>query len=298
VDFDGDGFPDILSGSCSGAVFIFRGQGAGKFGPREQLKDQDGSALRVGTASTVFAADWRGTGNLDLLVGTQDGFVYLIPNEGRGRHRAFGRPYRLRANGQEIHVPSGYTHPVAADWDRDGRLDLIVGTGAGSVIWYRNVGTPGEPLLDGPRTLIAESAAADGLNAELGPGQWGTQAKICVTDWNGDGWPDLLVGDYARVYKLKPRTAAEMKEENEARAKLAQGRKDFKTLQETIRRFPAGAAGESPEAKNEREAKLQNARGRLAELAGEIEELEQTVRSPRGNPEHHGYVWLFLRKPK
>ena len=33
------------------------------------------------------------------------------------------------------------SHPIAADWDGDGKLDLLVGAGDGSVWFFRNLGT-------------------------------------------------------------------------------------------------------------------------------------------------------------
>ena len=49
-------------------LYLFRGQGKGKFKAGEILKDKDSKPIRVGYASTVFASDWRGTGKLDLLI--------------------------------------------------------------------------------------------------------------------------------------------------------------------------------------------------------------------------------------
>jgi hypothetical protein len=61
VDFDGDGNPDLLSGSYApGDLYLFRGEGKGRFKASEIIKDKDGKPVRVGYASTVFAYDWRG----------------------------------------------------------------------------------------------------------------------------------------------------------------------------------------------------------------------------------------------
>ena len=83
MDLDGDGVLDILSGSYwPGDLYLFRGEGKGRFKASEIIKDKDGKPVRVGYASTVFAYDWRGTGKLDLLCGCIEGFIWLVPNEG------------------------------------------------------------------------------------------------------------------------------------------------------------------------------------------------------------------------
>src|SRR5262249_4052668 len=182
VDLDGDGKVDVLSGSPNGELYLFRGKGNGEFAAGEPIKDKDGKAINVGRLSTVFAFDWNGDGLLGLIVGPGEGKVYLIPNEGSASKYAFGKPRKLEADDKPIQVSMGHAHPVVADWDQDGKPGLIVGTGAGSVVWYRNVGTREKPSLAAARTLVGESPLAKNPNATLAEGQWGLRAKICVTD--------------------------------------------------------------------------------------------------------------------
>ncbi len=81
------------------------------------------------------------------------------------------------ANGR----PWFYTHGVAvADFDRDGRPDLLV-TGWGGVVLFRNI--------DGKRfeDVTAKAGLAKGV-------AWGTSAAWA--DLDGDGWPDLYVCQY------------------------------------------------------------------------------------------------------
>jgi hypothetical protein len=77
--------------------------------------------------------------------------------------------------------------------DGDGKLDLLLGSGSGKVVWYRNVGTAAKPELALAGTLV--EAAPQKKPADPRPTRSGMTVKIFVTDWDGDGRPDLLVGD-------------------------------------------------------------------------------------------------------
>jgi hypothetical protein len=150
----------------------------------------------TGTASAAHAADWDGDGDLDLVVGDIRGNVHLLPNEGTAKAWSFGPHRPLQAAGAAIRVP-GDAGPFVADWDGDGRADLLVGAGDGSVTLFRNGGKPKEPALEAGRLLVrpqGERRPPEGAKPAERPGM---RAKACAADWNGDGRLDLLVGDFA-----------------------------------------------------------------------------------------------------
>ncbi len=298
ADLDGDGTIDLLSGSWPGEIYLFRGGRDGRFRAGEALTDREGTPINVGHAAAAFAADWDRDGDLDLVVGTLLGQVHLVPNGGSSRAFAFGASRRLEAGGEPIVAPDGDAGPVIADWDGDGELDLIVGTGAGSVLWYRNLGTMGAPRLARAETLVEASPIGWADDARRRPGDWGLRAKVCVTDWDGDGRPDLLLGDICGGFEEKPR------QEPDERAAEARARDVLPELNiqwaVTFRRYRALLAAPEPDVEQGRRARtgeLSSLRATLRRHKDEIAEAQRLQALYRPQYQHHGFVWLFRRQP-
>jgi hypothetical protein len=109
----------------------------------------------------------------------------------QGRDATNGAPYT-----EQIQPVDGLRQNAArvADWDQDGRLDLIVGDSDGFVSFFRNRSGRRAPLFESGRRLMA-----DGRPIRV----WGEEreqraagyARPEVVDWNNDGLLDLLVAD-------------------------------------------------------------------------------------------------------
>ncbi len=124
VDLDGDGHPDVLvaclghffpSDEKAGQVVWLRGRGEETFEPITLLRD-------VGRVADVRAADFRGTGRLDLVVAEfgwrQVGSVLLLENHTTDWARPRFVPRVLDERHGAIHVP-------VADLNGDGKPDFV-----------------------------------------------------------------------------------------------------------------------------------------------------------------------------
>lgn len=181
----------MLSGSWPGEIFFFRRKPNGTYGEGEHLKDRSGSKIHVGSASVISLADWDGDKDLDIFLGNIKGEIFYSPNEGSARDPKFAKPTKVKAEGKVITMAKGDSGPAVADWDADGKPDLLAGSGSGAVNFYKNLGGP-IPNLAAAVELI--SAPRTESNAE-----WNRSAlrsKIAIADWNGDGLEDLFVGDF------------------------------------------------------------------------------------------------------
>lgn len=245
--------------------------------PKKQL-------LVTGCASSLAVADWNGDGLLDLIVGDISGHVSVYLNEGTKGRYAFGKPIRLKANGKEIAVPHGDAGPCVADWDGDGLLDLIVGCGDGSVIFYRNIGTAKEPKLAEGVVLIPPGKIEYDMQKMPKEPTRGVRAKVCVVDYNGDGLPDLLVGDLSNQKPNKPEPTPEEKKKQEAAKKeMEKLQGEYASLVEKM--IGPRRVKDKDEAKKVSE-EVKKLRTRMTELQKEAGSEYET----------HGRVWLFLRE--
>ena len=259
MDFDNDGHLDMISGSYDpGDVYLFRGIGKGKYEKGEKILDENKVPLvhhpekmakyqkyvaeksdnkkgdsdeatqwRVSSfGSWVTTVDWDGDKDLDILIGSFGGKLFLRENIGtRSKPVYSGKSVLVLANDSPLTVAC-HTSPVVADWDQDGKWDLVVGSGDGSVGWYRNTGNSDSPkfgarqeLVKSPKNLISHKFFEQNLAAKQAPVP-GARAQIFVTDYNQDGKLDLLVGDYSDINWTKELSKEESRAFEETKEKI------------------------------------------------------------------------------
>lgn len=251
----------------------------------EKIEIPEGKQAGItGTASSLSVVDWDDDGDYDLLVGEIRGSVHLLTNEGTPQEYAFGPEQPVQAGGSDL-IVGGDAGPQAADWDLDGDLDLLVGAGDGRVWLYTNTGARAAPTLAEGVELVGEPPT---LNYGDPPSEVvrGSRAKVCVADWNGDGLPDLLVGDIAYQKPPPPDLTAEEQAEHE-RLRVRQDELMQRRQEVVDRLYGPDRQGLS---KEEREAAEKDFRSVMDEFQEVSRKLPPTM-------ETHGWVWLFARLP-
>ena len=189
-DIDGDGDEDLYIGGASGqsgAIYLNENglleAQAGKPGQRNPFASDLG---REDMSPLFFDAD--GDGDLDLYV--VSGGVECSPNAEVLRDRLYfndGSGRFVRAPPQHLpNVRDSGSVAVASDFDRDGDLDLFVGS--------RSV--PGKyPLLPSSRLLVNHEGTFTDQTIRLAPSlrRTGLVTSALWSDVDQDGWLDLLV---------------------------------------------------------------------------------------------------------
>jgi len=196
ADVDGDGLPDVYFTSQLGGNELWKNLGNGKF---RNITAEAGVGVPGKISVSATFADIDNDGDQDLYVTTVRGGNVLFENDGKGHFKDVTAKSGL-----------GYVgHSSAAvffDYDRDGRLDLLLvnvgkytteakGRG-GYYIAYEDAfkghtfpeRTEYSVLYhnEGGNRFVDVSAAMG-----LRDGGWSGDASIC--DFNEDGWPDLYI---------------------------------------------------------------------------------------------------------
>jgi hypothetical protein len=231
-DWDCDGDADLIVGDEDGRVAWVENTGGFSGDRLPVFRDpvyfqQQADTLKCGALATPVGVDWDGDGDQDILSGNTAGYLEFFENlSGPGiESPKWDRPKRLQVDGKTFRVMAGangsiqgpaeakwgYTTFSVADWDLDGRQDIVLNSILGEVVWLRNAGTPGTPRLERPQPI---EVAWDDDMPKLAWGwrqpagselltQWRTTPV--VHDFNGDGLPDLAMLDTEGYLVFFPR---------------------------------------------------------------------------------------------
>ncbi|MEI2724548.1 MAG: VCBS repeat-containing protein [Verrucomicrobiota bacterium] len=220
ADWDGDGLPDLLVNSIWGKVHWYQNVGTRKqpklaaAQPIEVEWDTvqptlawgwlrpAGKGLLTQWRTTPVAVDWNRDGLMDVVMLDHEGYLACFERRRRDGKLELLPPKRTLCDeaGQPLQLNSGRAGKsgrrklCVADWDGDGKLDILV-NGANA-------------------TWLRQTAARDGKSVfkDMGPVSErnieGHDTSPTTVDWNNDGVPDLLIGaeDGYLYYLRNPRT--------------------------------------------------------------------------------------------
>jgi hypothetical protein len=208
----------------------------------------------------------------------------------------FGEAKPIAAGGKPIAIAHGDAAPAVADWDGDGKPDLVVGGGDGSVVWFRNEGSRKAAQLAAANVLVPPSPSGWRDDKARRPGEWGVRARPAVADFDGDGKLDLLVGDRCGGFEGKPKANAEdAAEEKDATAQLPVLRKEWAAAYKEFAELSDAPEPADPAAREAHRAKLARLRTQVTKLKDEITRLQDIRDCYKSGYMTHGYVWFFRR---
>ncbi|MGJ5815658.1 FG-GAP-like repeat-containing protein [Paludibaculum fermentans] len=198
ADIDGDGLDEIYvcqPGGLPNRLYKWDG---------ERLKDisaEAGLDLLDDTACALFV-DLRNSGQQDLVL-VRSNLPMLFLNDGHGKFQYAPDAFRFATKPQ-----GSFTSVAAADFDRDGRLDLYFCC----YVYYQSEAqyrypVPYHDAQNGPPNFLFRNRLNEkpgyfeDVTAAAGLDHNNNRFSFAATwcDYNGDGWPDLYVtNDFGR----------------------------------------------------------------------------------------------------
>ena len=210
ADVDGDDDVDIVAGAIDGAnttVKLLENDGAGSFTASTLVSQPTAGPFpadpiyfpAISTQNSPWGlafGDADGDGDADLWVADRALYVYLYENDGAGgfvlksdSDAVSGRP-NVYLGHDSFRAAVGFTPSLAAgDLNGDGKADLALGLHSGAQNPVSATDHDGEILLD-----VSDGSGHTGFGpvADIGTAARG----VNLTDANGDGFADLVAGEY------------------------------------------------------------------------------------------------------
>lgn len=211
-DLNGDGKADLLLGVRNGNIRYYLNTGTASV-PAFSLQNDTLGSIDAGSFSTPALVDMDNDNDLDLLVGHNGGTIKYYVNQGDNTTPNFMSTSLTDSVGRilvndyywqyeydqvtfeiidsnRLFEYEGFSVPYVADMDNDGTPELLVGSKKGEVNIYQILkNTPGDSFpeyknyLNWPRSN------------RKGSFYFGSRTTPAAADINGDGKPELFVGN-------------------------------------------------------------------------------------------------------
>jgi VCBS repeat protein len=201
ADWDNDGDLDLICGEFLDRFTYFENTGS-RHEPRYatgRFLSYQNQTIKMDLEMIIpTAIDWDNDGDVDLVIGQEDGRVALVENTGKIKDKTpqFLPPKFFQQEATNVKFGALVT-PFSVDWDNDGDQDLICGNTAGYIGFIENLDGAKSPRWAEAVYLKAEGQAIHiqaGYNGSIqGPAEakWG-YTVLNVADWNNNGLLDII----------------------------------------------------------------------------------------------------------
>ena len=185
-DLDGDGDKDMLVGNEAGTLFYFENTAQPGQPADFTLTNQEYQNIDAGSYSAPQLFDLDDDGLEDLVIGRRNGTITCYRNTGTASNPEYS--FFTDSLGRvDVRNPNrsifGYCIPHFFR-DGTGEIHLFAGSEFGEIFYYDNI----RGNLDGTFNLVMKNYL------------WideGLRSAVTTGNLNGDGYPDMIVGNYS-----------------------------------------------------------------------------------------------------